>query len=100
MYFVALGLSGELGGVSGRLREKTIVEAVPHILEKNAVCAPPSTPLDKVCHFLFATSHYQDGIVVEDGNIIGRLGSQHILLQVRENIRNLKTKPVSEIRTN
>jgi len=91
-------LSEVWGGVSGRITEKTIVEAVPHILEKSAVCVPPSTLLEKICHFLFATSHYQDGVVVvEDGTVIGRLGGQHILWQVRENIRNLKSKPVSEI---
>lgn len=75
-----------------------INKILPHIFEKDAVCIPPSTSLEKACHFLFATSHYQDGIVVEEnGSPIGRLGSQHILWQVREDIKNLKTKPVSEV---
>lgn len=51
-----------------------INKILPHIFEKDAVCIPPSTSLEKAGHFLFATSHYQDGIVVvEDDSPIGRL---------------------------
>lgn len=75
-----------------------INKCLPNIFEIEAVVVPPSTTLEKICHFLFATSHYQDGIVVaEDGSPIGRIGSMHILRQVRENIKNLKKKTVSEI---
>lgn len=80
------------------LFSQPVNKILPHIFEKNAVCVPPSTPLENVCHFLFATKHYQDGIVVtEDDFPIGRIGGGHILWQVRQNIKDLKKKPVSEI---
>lgn len=82
-----------------QLSTMTVKEVLPYINIRDPVVIKSNTSFDKICHILFPEIFHSDGILVSDENerIVGRIGSYHVLKEIRYNVDNCKKKIAKDV---